>query len=507
MDDIVLEMRDIGKSFGGVRALEGVNLKVRRGEIHGICGENGAGKSTLMKILSGVYPHGTYEGDIVIDGAVCRFSCTKDSERAGVIIIYQELALIKEMNVGENIYLGNEPTAKGVIDWNKLYSEAMKHIREVGLEINVTTKIKDIGVGKQQLVEIAKALSKSARILILDEPTAALTEEEVSILMDILRKLKERGVTCIYISHKLSEVMNIADRITVLRDGRTVSTEEKSDLSEGKIIKLMVGRELTERFPKETTSRGDKVFEVKDFSVRDRDSGRFVLKDISFSVYKGEVLGISGLMGAGRTELIMSLFGAMPAWEISGDVFINGRRVSINSPLDAINFGMGFVSEDRRRYGLVMPLSCQENISLASLKAVSRFSVIDTNEEIHRCKGKVDELRIKMRNLKTRVSTLSGGNQQKVIVARWLMTNPSLLFLDEPTRGIDVGAKYEIYTIINQLVKDGVAVVMVSSELPEILGMCDRVLVMREGLITGEFMRDDMTQEKIMECATGGHLV
>ncbi|QGP90843.1 Xylose import ATP-binding protein XylG [Neomoorella glycerini] len=504
MGEYIIEMRNISKSFPGVRALQDVNLLVKRGEIHGLCGENGAGKSTLMKILSGVYPYGSYEGEILIEGEVQQFHSVKDSEKAGIAIIYQELTLIKEMDVGENIFLGGEPNKKGVINYNELYHRAQKLLAEFHVDLNVHSKIKDLGIAQQQLVEIAKALLKNARILILDEPTAALTEKEIEQLMTILRNLKQKGVSCIYISHKLSEVKRITDRITVLRDGKTIATQDTKDLTEDKIIKMMVGRELTERFPKEKFNTGETVFEVKNLSVFDWEKNKPVVDNVSFRVRRGEILGIAGLMGAGRTELIMSIFGAIKGTK-HGEIYLEGRRVRINSPADAIRLGLGLVSEDRKRFGLILQQSVQKNISLAGLNRIARYGIINSNEEFKACNEKVRELRIKTPSLETRVNNLSGGNQQKIILARWLLTNPRVLFLDEPTRGIDVGAKYEIYNIMNELVRKGVGIVMVSSELPEIMGMCDRILVMQKGRLVGEFMRDEATQEKIMACATGGY--
>jgi D-xylose transport system ATP-binding protein len=498
-------MKQIGKSFGGVRALDGVSLEVKRGEIHGLCGENGAGKSTLMKILSGVYPYGSYEGEFGIDGITRKFSDVGDSELAGVAIIYQEFTLVKEMTIAENIFLGIEPGKVGFVDSNKMYSEASVVLKTVGLNLNPTVKVKKLGIGQQQLVEIAKALTKKARILILDEPTAALTEEEVKVLMQIIGKLRNEGMTCIYISHKLSEVLEIADRITVLRDGRTIATVNKDEITEGDLIRMMVGREITNRFPKVPAETGEIALEVKGFSVLDKQKNREVLSDIAFQVHYGEILGVAGLMGAGRTELLMSLFGATD-WEVKGHISVQGKELHIRGPQDAIEAGIGLVSEDRRRYGLVMPLSVMENISLATLDRLSHFQMIDLNQEVKSCKDQIRKMQIKTPHLQTVVSNLSGGNQQKVVLARWLMREPRILFLDEPTRGIDVGAKYDIYVTINELAKSGMAIVMVSSELPELIGMADRIIVMREGRITGHFSRSEFSQERIMECATGGKL-
>jgi ABC-type sugar transport system ATPase subunit len=503
--DSILQMKGIGKSFGGVQALGGVSFDVRRGEIHSLCGENGAGKSTLMKVLSGMHHFGSYEGEIVVEGKTRAFHGTRDSERAGIAIIYQELALAKEMTIAENIFLGREPGRGPFLDAHRMYGDASRLLEEVGLDLSPATKLKSLGIGQQQLVEIAKALSKDARILILDEPTAALTEEEVGILMGIIRKLKASGVTCVYISHKLGEVLDISDRVTVLRDGKTIGTLEREEMSEGAIIRMMVGREITDRYPKAPSAAGARVVEVRGLSAYDPRRERQVLSDISFSVRSGEILGIAGLMGAGRTELLMCLFGATD-WRVEGSVLVDGREVRIQRPRDAIREGIGLVSEDRRRYGLVMPLSLMENMSLASLDKVSRWQMLDANLEAKLCGDEVRELNIKSPHLGTKVSALSGGNQQKVVLARWLMLEPRVLFLDEPTRGIDVGAKHDIYLMMNELARKGIAIVMVSSELPEVMGMSDRLLVMREGRLAGEFRREEYDQERIMASATGGRL-
>lgn len=505
MSEYILEMCNISKTFPGVKALDHVNFQVREGEIHGLCGENGAGKSTLMKILSGVYPYGSYDGDVVMNGEVHRFNNIKSSENAGIAIIYQEFTLVKEMEVAENIFLGQEPTHAVVIDRLRMYSTAQRLLKDVGLDISVHEKAKNLGIGQQQLVEIAKALSKDAKVLILDEPTAALTNNEIDILMSILKKLKDRGITCIYISHKLSEVLKICDRVTVLRDGKSIATHSAGGLNEDRIIKMMVGREMKDRFPKENFTPGDVVFEVKNFSVYDTENNmRPIIKNAGFKVKKGEVLGISGLMGSGRTEMVMSILGAVK-WKREGTLFLNGREVKINSAAEAIKLGIGYVSEDRKRYGLILSQSVKKNMSLAALDKFIKALIIDSNREIQGCNEMVKSLNLKVPSLETRVSNLSGGNQQKVVLAKWLLSDAKVLFLDEPTRGIDVGAKYEIYCIINELIRAGVAVVVISSELSEILGMCDRILVMNQGAINGEFMREEANQENIIACAVGGH--
>jgi len=506
MTDNILEMKNITKLFPGVKALNNVSFTVRRGEIHALCGENGAGKSTLMKVLSGVYPFNSYTGDILINNKIVEFDSIRASEQAGIAIIYQELALVKEFDVAENIFLGKMYNKAGVIQWDKVYFEAAKIVKEIGLDINLSSKVKDIGIGYQQLVEIAKALSLNADILILDEPTAALTESEVELLMRILRKLREKGVTCILISHKLNELFEIADRITILRDGSTVGTFNIDDMTEAKTISLMVGRELTQRYPpRHENEIGDVVFKVENYSLYNMDEkNKKILNDISFQVCKGEIVGIAGLMGAGRTELLSSLFGFLNGKQ-EGKLYVNSKEVIIKDPNDAIKLGIGFVTEDRKKYGLVLIQSILENTTLASLKEVSNYGVINSDKEIYETKRYVHDLGIKAPSTEAIVNNLSGGNQQKVLLARSLMTKPKILFLDEPTRGIDVGAKFEIYTLMKELAESGTAIIMASSELPEIIGMSDRVLVMHEGEITGEFIQSEITQEKIMMKASGGN--
>jgi D-xylose transport system ATP-binding protein len=503
MSDFILEMRNITKDFPGVRALEDVTFQVKRGEIHALVGENGAGKSTLMKILSGFYPHGSYSGDVVLDGKVQQFFAIRDSEHAGIAIIFQELALVKHMTIAENIHLGDEVCrARGVIDWNKTFQATAKALVEVGLKLNPASRVIDLGVGSQQLVEIAKALSKEARLLILDEPTAALTETETENLIGILNALRKRGVTCIYISHRLREVTRIADRITVLRDGKTIVTDEKAKMPEERMIQNMVGRELTTMYPRRPHVPGEVVLDVKSWTVKNPVTDDVMVKDVSFQVRKGEILGIAGLMGAGRTELVMSLFGVWGHRQ-AGELSLEGKPVSIRGAHDAIRSGISLVSEDRKRYGLVLGMDVKQNSTLASLQKLSKLGVINKNEEIKRSGQYVKELRTKTPSLEQKVGNLSGGNQQKVVFAKWLLTQPKVLFLDEPTRGIDVGAKVEIYNIMNDLVDQGVCVVMISSELPEVLGMSDRILVIHEGRITGSFSREEASEEKVMHYATG----
>jgi D-xylose transport system ATP-binding protein len=501
----LLEMRNIVKEFPGVRALDGVSFTLEAGEFHSLVGENGAGKSTLMKVLSGVYPHGTYEGDILIDDQVRQFRGIRDSENAGVAIIFQELSLVKELTVGENIFLGKEPSSFGVINWSELYHRTSKLLQELNLPIDPRVPVGNLGIGQQQLVEIAKALSKEAKILVLDEPTAALTESEVETLFTILRDLKARGVGMVYISHKLNEVFEMSDRVTVLRDGRTVGTHAASDLSKEKIIELMVGREVGNIFPDPHHELGETVLEVRDLTAFSLDAANKKLVDgVSFSVRKGEVLGIAGLMGAGRTELLMSIFGAWPG-KYSRKVLIDGRDVHIDSPADAIRSGVGFVTEDRKRFGLILEQTILDNMTLACLKRISGAFLTDRTKETIAANGPMKSLRVKANSPLTIAGTLSGGNQQKVVLGKWLLTNPKVLFLDEPTRGIDVGAKQEIYAEINKLAETGLAIVLVSSELPEVLGLSDRVIVLHEGRVTGEFTRREATPEKVMAAATDNH--
>jgi ABC-type sugar transport system ATPase subunit len=498
-----LEMRNITKTFPGVRALDGVSLDLERGEIHALVGENGAGKSTLMKILGGVYPHPHYGGEIFIEGSTQQFGGVRDAEKAGIAVIYQELSLVREMSVGENIFLGREPRRLGVIRWEELYRRARELLDDLHLQIDPHTLIRNLGIGQQQLVEIAKALSQDARILVLDEPTAALTDGEVETLFGILNKLRARGVGMIYISHKLNEVFRISDRITVLRDGKTVGTNARSEWTEPQIIARMVGREVGDIFPVMNHVQGDVVFAVEKFSVEDPAvTGKKLVDNVSFSVRRGEVLGIAGLMGAGRSDLLMAIFGAH-AGRVSGEVNLEGRRIHISNPADAIKQGIGFVTEDRKRFGLVLDQTILKNMTLAGLRRISGRFITSIDAESAAGERAMKDLRVKANSVFTIAGTLSGGNQQKVVLAKWLLTNPRVLFLDEPTRGIDVGAKQEIYTQINKLAKSGLAIVLVSSELPEVLGMSDRILVLHEGRVTGEFSRADATPEEVMACATG----
>ncbi len=502
MAKILLEMKNITKTFPGVKALDNVNLQVEEGEIHALVGENGAGKSTLMNVLSGIYPYGSYEGNIIYNGEICKFSNIKDSEEKGIVIIHQELALIPYMTIGENMYLGNEKGKSFSINWNETYGEADKYLKIVGLEESSRTLIKDIGVGKQQLVEIAKALAKHAKLLILDEPTASLNEDDSKALLELLLKFKENGMTSIIISHKLNEIAYVADKITVIRDGSTIETldKKKDKISEQRIIQGMVGRELTDRFPKrESAISSELAMEVKDWNVyHPLYSERKVVDNVSFKVHKGEVVGISGLMGAGRTELAMSIFGKSYGTKISGQIFINGKEVHLNSVQGAIDNHLAYVTEDRKGNGLILSKSIKMNTSLANMKNVSHNRVIDGDKEFAVAEEYRQKLHTKCPSVEQNVGNLSGGNQQKVLLAKWMFAEPDILILDEPTRGIDVGAKYEIYCIINDLVAAGKSVIMISSELPEILGMSDRIYIMNEGRIVGEIDREEATQELIM---------
>jgi len=498
---ILLEMKNITKTFPGVKALDNVNLQVEEGEIHALVGENGAGKSTLMNVLSGIYPYGSYEGDIIYDGEICKFDKIKDSEAKGIVIIHQELALIPYMTIGENMFLGNERGSKLKINWNETNELAAKYLNVVGLKETPGVLIKDIGVGKQQLVEIAKALAKNAKLLILDEPTASLNEEDSRALLELMLKFKKEGMTSIIISHKLNEISYVADKITVIRDGSTIETLTKGvdDFSESRIIKGMVGREIADRFPKREKNIGDVKMEIKNWTAyHPIYSERKVVDDVSINVKRGEIVGIAGLMGAGRTELAMSVFGKSYGNEISGELFLDGEKVELNSVREAIAHKLAYVTEDRKGNGLILSNTIKLNTSLANLSEISKNGVIDKDEEYKVATEYREKLKIKCPTIEQNVGNLSGGNMQKVLLAKWMFAKPEVLFLDEPTRGIDVGAKYEIYCIMNQLVAEGKSVVMISSEMPELLGMCDRIYIMNEGKMVGEMDAAEATQEKIM---------
>ena len=513
MDQNILEMRHIRKEFPGVVALDNVDFSVRQGEIHALVGENGAGKSTLMKILSGVYPFESYSGDVVVNGKVAAFRAIKDSEKAGVAVIYQELALVKYMNVAENIFLGNENLKNGLIDWDSTLIRSKEALDKVGLKINPVTKVINLGIGTQQLVEIAKAVSKEARLLVLDEPTSALTEKEIEHLMGLLRSFKDQGMTCIFISHKLKEVFQIADRITVLTDGKTKGTYNKEELDEGKLISLMVGREMTQQFPHsnrkpEDIEKNEIALEVKNWTVYDPELiDKIALNNISFHVRKGEILGLAGLMGAGRTELMLSILGVWGK-KSSGEVTLFGKPVSTKSPSDVISAGINYLSEDRKGSGLVLIQNVKNNMALPSLYSrLNRAGLIDQDVELGAVEQMIQSLKIKTPSVEQLVEKLSGGNQQKVALGKWLITKPKVIILDEPTRGIDVGAKYEIHTIMQNLAEEGIGIIMISSALPEILGMSDRIIVMHEGKLTGELSKAEATQEKVISFATSSAAV
>jgi D-xylose transport system ATP-binding protein len=504
-EDVLLEISHVTKRFPGVTALSDVSIQVKRGEIHGLCGENGAGKSTLMKILCGVYPHGTYEGDVVFDGRVLRLG-TRSIRQAieeGIAIVHQELTLVPKMTVGENIYLGKEPLRGPSIDWDKLYADTARLLGRYKLDVSPLDVVEDLGVGQMQMTEIAKALSEDARILILDEPTSALSAAEVDQLMEILRELKSHGVTCIYITHKLGEFFRITDTVSVLRDGKLVTTRPTRDLTQEKLVGLMVGREMRERFPKGNRKPGEVFFKVEDLHATDPGNPRReVLKGVSLELRKGEILGIAGLMGSGRTELVSTLFGEY-GHVVKGRIELDGKEIAVKSAREAIAHRIGLVPEDRKRLGLVLIQSIQQNMSLPNLDRFSGFMSIDQEAEAAAVAKYSSALSIKAPSIHVAVESLSGGNQQKVVISKWLMSEPRILILDDPTRGIDVGAKYEIYKLMNQLAESGFAIIMISSELEEVLGMSDRVMVMWEGRSNGTLSVDSATQEKVMARATG----
>ncbi|WP_436762897.1 multiple monosaccharide ABC transporter ATP-binding protein [Streptosporangium sp. V21-05] len=505
MTDDILRMRGITKTFPGVKALQDVNLVVRRGEIHAICGENGAGKSTLMKVLSGVYPHGSYEGEILFDGEPCRFSDIRDSEKRGIVIIHQELALSPHLSIAENIFLGNERTSRGLIDWNRTNAEAAELLERVGLRENPVTAAMDIGVGKQQLVEIAKALSKKVRLLILDEPTASLNDEDSAHLLDLLRGLREEGITSVIISHKLNEIQAIADSTTILRDGRTIETlDMRNDrVTEDRIISGMVGRDLEHRFPPHEPRIGEEALRIEDWTVHSPSQhGRVVVSGANLTLRRGEIVGLAGLMGAGRTELAMSVFGRSYGTGISGRVYKDGREIQLRTVGEAIGHGLAYATEDRKRYGLNLIEDIKRNVSAAALGKLARRGWVDDNKEYQVADGFRESMNIKAPSVLSVTGKLSGGNQQKVVLSKWIFTDADVLILDEPTRGIDVGAKYEIYSIINQLADQGKAILVISSELPELLGVCDRVYAMSAGRITGEVPRAEATPERLMQFMT-----
>jgi putative multiple sugar transport system ATP-binding protein len=497
----ILEMRGISKSFPGVKALRDVNLVVKEGEIHAICGENGAGKSTLMKVLSGVYPYGSYEGEIVYKGEERRFANIASSEHVGIIIIHQELALVPLLSIAENIFLGNEPATFGVIDWSAAFGRTRELLQKVGLKESPNALITNLGVGKQQLVEIAKALAKKVQLLILDEPTASLNESDSDALLNLLLEFRAQGIASILISHKLNELAKVADSITVLRDGTTVETIDchTEKISEGRIIKSMVGREMSDRYPPRESNIGEKLFEVRDWRVEHPlHAGREVIKGVNLHVNRGEVLGIAGLMGSGRTELAMSVFGRAYGRNVTGKAFMEGREIDVSSIQKAVAGGIAYVTEDRKSLGLILNEDIKNNVTLANLPGIAWRGVIDDHKEAAVASQYRGMLNIRSSSIFQKTLNLSGGNQQKVVLSKWLFAHPQVLILDEPTRGIDVGAKYEIYTIINELASTGKGVIVISSEMPELLGVCDRIYVMNEGRFVDEMPASEASQEKIM---------
>ncbi|KYD15166.1 hypothetical protein B4135_2734 [Caldibacillus debilis] len=500
-------MKGITKEFPGVRALDHVNFKVKDGEIHGLVGENGAGKSTLMKVLSGVYPYGSYKGEILFKGEVCKFKDIKQSESLGIVIIHQEFALIPQLSIAENIFLGNEKTKRHIIDWNETILKTKDLLEIVGLDEDPQTIVGTLGVGKQQLVEIAKALSKEVKLLILDEPTAALNEEDSKNLLELIKNLKKQGITSIIITHKLKEILAVADSITILRDGKTIETLDlkKDKVTEERIIRGMVGRDISQLYPSRNVKIGDTIFEVKNWNVyHPTISDKKIVNQVNLHIKKGEVVGIAGLIGAGRTEFAMSIFGKSYGKNISGEIFINGKKVELHNVQKAINSGLAYLTEDRKTYGLNLIENIKNNITSANLNKVAINGVINNNKEIVYVNDYIEKFNIKASSLLQKIENLSGGNQQKVLLSKWIFTDPVILILDEPTRGIDVGAKYEIYSIINQLAAQGKGILLISSELPELIGMCDRIYVMSKGKITGEVPATEATQESIMKLMTKG---
>ncbi len=508
--DYILEMKGITKTFPGVRALSDVDFKVKRGHVHALVGENGAGKSTLIKIISGVYPHGSYEGQMLCDGKEMRFQSIRDVEKEGIACIHQELNVVPELSVAENIFLNEKPTRFGLIDFDRMHADTAALLRQIGLNtegcvrILPTEKVRNLGIGQKQMVEIAKALAKEVRLLILDEPTAALTEAEVDVLLDIICKLRSEGVTCIYISHRLDEVMRIADDITVLRDGQTIDTRCRAEMDKEGMIRLMVGRELKNMFPRVSHRQGELVLEVKNYRVKHPDiAEKNLIDDVSFQAYRGEILGICGLMGAGRTELFTALFGAYRE-KGEGEVLIDGEPICMDCPMEALKQGFFLISEDRKKLGLNLMMSIKENTTLASLRKVSWHGILNDDKESAFANRYMESLQIAAPDINTAVRNLSGGNQQKVVLAKALVCEPRIIVLDEPTRGIDVGAKYEIYKLMNDLVDQGVVVIMISSEMEEILGMSDRIITMANGKITGEFAISEATQEALLQASVPG---
>ncbi len=499
----LLELRSITKHFPGVKALDGVSFDLRAGEVHALCGENGAGKSTLIKVLCGYYPAGTYGGEVLLDGKVASFRGLRDSEEHGIALIAQELALVPALSVAENLLLGREPARGGLIRWDVVREQARRGLALVGLDVDPERPVSELGIGQQQMIEIAKALIKDARILVLDEPTAALTDADARRLLNLLADLRTRGVSSIYVSHRLEEVFRIADRITVLRDGRSVGTEDAKAMTPSKVISLMVGRAVDTLYPRPSSVQAETALGVEGLSVADpANPGRFVVENVSFAVNRGEVLGIAGLMGAGRTALLSALFGAVRS-RVTGRLRVEGaERPLPASPRDAMKLGLALVSEDRKRYGLVVEAAILENLTLSVLRRFAQRFLLDHRARRAASQEQVESLRIRTPGLAAAAGNLSGGNQQKVVLGKWLLTNPKVLLLDEPTRGIDVGAKAEIYELIARLAGQGLAVVLVSSELPEVLGLSHRVLVLSQGRPTATLTAAEATPERVMAAAT-----
>lgn len=503
MAESILTLEGITKKFPGVLALSEVGFAVKKGSIHALVGENGAGKSTLIKVISGVYPHGTYEGTVTFEGKECRFKQIKQVEQAGIVCIHQEMNLVPEMSVAENIFLNNHPQTAGIINFSKQRAECEHLLKEIGLDVKPEEPVKNLGVGQQQMVEIAKAISRKVKLLLLDEPTAALTDTEVEALFKTIRKLQADGVTCIYISHRLDEIMELCDTVTVLRDGKTIDTLDRDSLTKDHMIALMVGREMNQMFPRVPHKRKEAGFEIRNFNVPHPElPGRYLLQNINLTAYKGEILGIAGLMGAGRTELFAAIYGAFRT-KGSGKVLIDGKEVAFGDPGRMLEQGFFIVTEDRKNLGLNLDMSLRENVTLSSLEKVSRFGVLNRDAEVQASKKYLDAMHTKTPSVEAAAGTLSGGNQQKVVLAKALMSEPKVMILDEPTRGIDVGAKYEIYKIMNELVDQGVVIIMISSEMEEILGMSDRIITIANGELTGEIDIKEATQEMIMKKAIG----
>ena len=499
----ILDMRHITKDFSGVKALDDIAIKVKKGHVHALCGENGAGKSTLMKVLSGIYPYGTYNGEIYFDGTILKNRGIKDSEEKGISIIHQELNLVDELSIMENIFLGNFITKNGIVDYYKMYQKTADILKELKMDVAPDTLVKELGIGHKQLVEIAKALSKKSKLIIFDEPTASLTEKETDVLLNIIKELKEKGVTSIYISHKLEEVIKISDEITVIRDGKFIECKKTSDYTKNDIVIAMVGRELSSFYPEKNNKIGDIIFEIKNYNVFD-NSGKQKVKDINLTLKKGEILGISGLIGSGRTELISSIFGTYEGYQ-KGECYFKGEKINIKSTKEALKMGISMVPEDRKKDGIIEDMSVEKNMTLSNLdNYTKKLNYVDVYNEDKDVKKYIEILKIKTSGTDLEIKNLSGGNQQKVVLAKNLMVNPKIIILDEPTRGVDVGAKYEIYKNIVELAEQGISIIMVSSELPEILGISDRIVVMHEGEVKGEFINKNITQEMIMETAIGG---